>query len=198
MEKNKMTHKKAYCTAAFLGVAMILYLIFLSYEIERKERLKPDMPKEEETEEKIDYTTDMVKGWAESVLIKTNSAILYGEDLWDSFLKDTEDNKESHICLYFTENEYNISNYIDLTYDGDCFTVKKYKSKEEEQYKYLYCFEDTDKMFLLMNEEGITYQEYERRRASSTSRDWLEECILFGIFGNMREEISDEFVSENI
>lgn len=189
MEKNKMTHKRAYCATAFLSVAMILYLVFLSYEIERRQRLKPDIPKEEETEEKIDYTIDIVKDWEESVVIKTNSVILYGEDLWDSFLKDTKDTRESHICLYFTENEYNISNYINLTYDGECFIVKKYKSKEEERYKYLYCFGDTDKIFLLMNEGGITYKEYERRMANSILGEISEVCILFGIFGNMQEEI---------
>jgi len=179
MEKKNISHKRTYYAVAFLAAAMILCLGFLSYEIKRRGRLEPDMP-EEETEEKIDYTVDMVKDWEESVVIKAYNAVLYGEDLWNHFLKDTQNKKESHICLYFTENEYNILSYIDLTYDGNCFTVKKYKNKEEK-YKYIYCFGGTDKMFLLMNEEGITYEEYERRMVSSVLGNTLEVCYLFSI-----------------
>lgn len=132
MEKNKIIPKRTYYVIIFLIITMILCLVFLSYEIKRKERLGAGMAKEEETEEKIDYTVDMVKDWEESVVIKANSAILYGEDLWDKFFKDTRNNKESHICLYFTENEYNVLNYIDLTYDGNYFIVKKYKTKAKK------------------------------------------------------------------
>lgn len=34
-------------------------------------------------------------------------------------------------------------------------------------------------MFLLMNEEGITYEEYERRMASAIQGEAPEVCILF-------------------
>lgn len=186
MKKNIIPRRICYIFA-FSSIVICLCSGLFFYEKEKLKTHISEEDKKEETEESINYTVDIVKDQKESVIIK-HYTILYGKDLWDSFLKDTENNKKSHICVYFTENEYNINNYIDLTYDGRFFTVKKYKNDKTEKYKYIYGFENTEKattIFWLMNEEGITYEEHERRMISAiaTPDNELESCLLFLIEG---------------
>lgn len=142
-----------------------------------------------------DYTLEQAK--AERCVVFEDSVIAAGQDVWDAFVKSAQDGKKASVRFvnYYTLDETRCSpEYYesakddypkpfteDLSYDGEAYTLRYYDEGEEytETYQYLKRFDEYPYtntpayrmvIYMLLNDETVTYSDFMRSIASSDSR----------------------------
>ena len=181
----KRKHKQVYISCG-LGFFIIVIFVCIMLFTQKKTNIIIGAGfgvQDKEMERQKNDTVEIVKNQKESVVIKSDERFLYGEERWKSFLNNAGQKKQSHITIYLTEDEINILTYMDLSYNGECYIISKKEREEERQYKYMYCFgfegEKSYKMYVLMNEEGMTLDKFIRGMADSINIP--DSSILFTI-----------------
>ncbi len=179
----KKEHKLyIYCSLGILVIAVFVCIILL---IQRNEFTDDNISQKKRMEKKKNDIVDIVKSQEETVIVKSGEKLIYGKEQWENFLDNTKQDQKSHIMLCFTEDEINIRDYIDLSYNGEYFIISKEETEETKQYKYIYNFEFGKeiqyKTYILMDEEDMTFDKFVRKNADAILQNIPDSYVLFTV-----------------
>lgn len=117
-----------------------------------------------------------------------DSKLISGEEIWKRFLSNVKEKKSCFIRIAMNYNKDNTLCLVDLSYEDLSFNIKT-NDGLSKQYKYLNHYEletknnDSDHSqidcYILMNQENITYEEFERSLASSIYSDAIDHYIVY-------------------
>lgn len=179
--------KKNHKLYIFFSVGVFVTIVFVCtiLFIQKNKFTGDNSSQKKMIEKQKNDTVDIIKNQKETVIIKSGEKLIYGKEQWKNFLDNTNQRQESHIMLYFTEDEVNIHSYMDLLYNGEYFIISKEKAEETRQYKYIYNFEfgeETEyETYILMNEEEMTFDEFVRKNADAMLQNTPDSYVLFTI-----------------
>ncbi len=147
------------------------------------------------------YTLEEAK--KDNCVVKENGDITSGKEVWESFLKKTENNEPASVRIfsYHTlgdkerygeeyyesiKNDYPKMYILDLEFDGEKYIWKDYSDEEPRisEYKYLIRYEENDPpesatfesavYYILVNENTYTLDQIQWSMLSSQSTDWID------------------------
>jgi len=153
-----------------------------------------------------DYTLE--DAIADGLIVHKDLDIKFGQDIWDDFLKLTQSGTPCmvRIAYYHTlgnpwnysreyyeeiKDDYPLLFIEDLTFDGEIYTLFSIEEGEEYayEYKYLKQFEEapTSKsaiyshlfMYVLVNDNDITWEEIQRGMVSSQFGDFIPHSVVY-------------------
>ena len=147
------------------------------------------------------YTLDDAK--ADGCVVYEDSDITSGQSVWDEFIKDTDDGKNSTVRLvfYYTlgdpshyseeyyaeiKDDYPVFYIMELSYDGDKYTL--FQTEDGKDYKDVYRYlvkysgePSSDSAtyseytyYVLVNDNTLTWKDIEDGMLSSQSDAWID------------------------
>ncbi len=147
------------------------------------------------------YTLEEAK--KDNCVVEENGDVTSGKEVWESFLKKTENNEPASVRMvhYYTlgdkerydesyyesiKNDYPKMYILDLEFDGGKYIWTDYSDEEHRvsEYKYLIRYDYTDPpegatiksavYYILVNENTYTWDQIQRSMYSSLSTDWID------------------------
>ncbi|MBQ2881268.1 MAG: hypothetical protein IJE40_03270 [Clostridia bacterium] len=147
------------------------------------------------------YTLEEAK--KDNCVVKENGDVTSGKEVWESFLKKTENNEPASVRMvhYYTlgdkerydesyyesiKNDYPKMYILDFEFDGEKYIWKDYSDEEPRisEYKYLIRYEENDPpesatfesavYYILVNENTYTLDQIQWSMLSSQSTDWID------------------------
>jgi len=153
-----------------------------------------------------DYTLEDAKD--DGCVVYEDLDITSGKAVWDKFIEDTENGKNStvRIAFYYTlgdpshyskeyyeeiKDDYPILYIMDLSYDGEKFTLLRTEEGKDYTDEYRYLVKYTGKprsdsaaysgytYYVLVNDNTLTWEEIENGMVSSQSGAWIDHYLVY-------------------
>jgi hypothetical protein len=153
-----------------------------------------------------DYTLEDAK--EDGCVVYEDLDITSGQAVWDKFIKDTENGKNSvvRIAFYYTlgdpshyskeyyeeiKDDYPILYIMDLRYDGESYALLRTEEGKEYTDEYRYLVKYTGKprsdsaafsgytYYVLVNDNTLTWKDIENGMVSSQSGAWIDHQIVY-------------------
>jgi hypothetical protein len=153
-----------------------------------------------------DYTIEEAK--KDGCVVYEDLDITSGQTAWDEFIKDVEDGKNSivRIAFYYTlgdplqyskeyyskiKDDYPIFNIMELSYDGEKYTLLRTEEEKDYTDEYRYLVKYTGKpssvsatyseftYYVLINDNTLTWKDIENGMLSSQSDALIDHHIVY-------------------
>lgn len=148
---------------------------------------------------------------ASGMITLEDGYVTFGQQLWDNFYRKTQDGKPASVRVvhYYTlengnydetyyevyKEDYPAMYTIDLTYDGETYTMtwEEYGTEYVREYRYLRKFEDTLKTslssvppqkgtrYVLINDDTVSWDELMRGTYSSQLGEYIDHHTIYSI-----------------